>query len=127
MNKEELLYLLDTLELPKTEYYILSSGSMLLYGLRDIANDLNLCVSNELFEILKEKYNLNENNKNDSGFYKISKDIEIIPNDKKNFKMDYIDEYPVENLKTILEFKEKRNLPKDKKDIENIKKYLNII
>ena len=127
MNKKELLKLLDSLDLPKTEYYILSSGSMLLYGLRDIANDLNLCVSNELFEILKEKYNLNENNKNDSGFYKISEDIEIIPNDKKNFKMDYIDEYPVENLRTILEFKEKRNLPKDKKDIENIKKYLNII
>lgn len=127
MNKKELLKLLDSLDLPKTEYYILSSGSMLLYGLRDIANDLDLCVSNELFEILKEKYNLNENNKNDSGFYKISKDIEIIPNDKKNFKMDYIDEYPVENLKTILKFKEKRNLPKDKKDIENIKKYLNII
>lgn len=26
MNKEELLSLLDTLNLPKTEYYILSSG-----------------------------------------------------------------------------------------------------
>ena len=127
MNKKELLKLLDSLNLPKTEYYILSSGSMLLYGLREVANDLDLCVSNELFKHLKEKYNLNENNKNDSGFYKISEDIEIVPNDKKNFKMDYIDEYPVENLKTILEFKEKRNLPKDKKDIENIKKYLNII
>lgn len=127
MNKRELLKLLDSLNLQKTEYYILSSGSMLLYGLRDIANDLDLCVSNELFKHLKEKYNLNENNKNDSGFYKISEDIEIISNDKKNFKMDYINGYPVENLKTILEFKEKRNLPKDKKDIENIKKYLNII
>ena len=49
MNKRELLKLLDSLNLPKTEYYILSSGSMLLYGLRDIANDLDLCVSNELF------------------------------------------------------------------------------
>lgn len=30
MSKEELLNLLNTLELPKTEYYILSSGAMLL-------------------------------------------------------------------------------------------------
>ena len=60
MNKEELLSLLDTLNLPKTEYYILSSGSMLLYGLRERANDLDLCVSNELFEQLKEKYNLKD-------------------------------------------------------------------
>lgn len=58
MNKEELLNLLNSLELPKTEYYILSSGSMLLYGLREIVGDLDLCVSNELFEQLKKKYNL---------------------------------------------------------------------
>ena len=58
MNKEELLNLLNSLELPKTEYYILSSGSMLLYGLREIVGDLDLCVSNELFEPLKKKYNL---------------------------------------------------------------------
>ena len=60
MNKEELLNLLNSLELPKTEYYILSSGSMLLYGLREIVGDLDLCVSNELFEQLKKKYNLKE-------------------------------------------------------------------
>ena len=88
MNKEELLNLLDTLELPKTEYYILSSGSMLLYGLREIAGDLDLCVSNELFEKLKEKYKLKESDKNECGFYHISKEIEIVPNSKENFKME---------------------------------------
>ena len=50
MNKEELLNLLNSLELPKTEYYILSSGSMLLYGLREIVGDLDLSVSNEIIE-----------------------------------------------------------------------------
>ena len=65
MNKEELLNLLNSLELPKTEYYILSSGSMLLYGLREIVGDLDLCVSIELFEPLKKKYNLKECDKNE--------------------------------------------------------------
>ena len=124
MNKEELLKLLDSLKLPKTEYYILSSGSMLLYGLREKAGDLDLCVSNELFKQLKEKYNLKESDKNECGFYHISEEIEIVPDIKENFKMEYKDGYPVERLKTILEFKEKRNAPKDQKDIENIKKYL---
>lgn len=124
MNKEELLKLLDSLELPKTEYYILSSGSMLLYGLREKAGDLDLCVSNELFEKLKEKYNLKDTDKNECGFYHISQDIEIVPNSKNNFKMNYKDGYPVEDLRNILAFKEKRNAPKDQKDIENIKKYL---
>ena len=124
MNKEELLNLLKSLELPKTEYYILSSGSLLLYGLREMAGDLDLCVSYELFEKLKEKYNLKDSDKNEYGFYHISQDVEIVPNSKESFKMDYKDGYPVENLKSILEFKEKRNAPKDQKDIENIKKYL---
>jgi len=124
MNKEELLNLLNSLELPKTEYYILSSGSMLLYGLREIVGDLDLCVSNELFEQLKKKYNLKECDKNECGFYHISNEVEIVPNSKENFKMEYKDGYPVESLKTILAFKEKRNAPKDQKDIKNIKKYL---
>lgn len=124
MNREELLKLVDSLNLPKTEYYILSSGSMLLYGLREVANDLDLCVSNELFEQLKEKYNLHESDKNEYGFYHISQNIEIVPNSKENFKMEYKDGYPVESLKTVLAFKEKRNAPKDQKDIENIRKYL---
>jgi hypothetical protein len=123
MNKEELLNLLDSLEIPKTEYYILSSGAMLLYGLREIAGDLDLCVSNELFEQLKERYNLKESDKSQYGFYHISKDIEIIPKSKENFKMKYKDGYPVEDLRTILAFKERRNKPKDQKDIENIKRY----
>ena len=38
--------------------------------------------------------------------------------------MEYKDGYTVESLKTILDFKEKRNAPKDQKDIKNIKKYL---
>lgn len=125
MNKEELLSLLDTLNLPKTEYYILSSGSMLLYGLRERANDLDLCVSNELFEQLKEKYNLKDCDKNECGFYHISKKIEIVPNAKEDFKMEYKDGYPVENLETILLFKKKRNAPKDQKDIQSITDYLN--
>ena len=124
MNKEELLKLVDELDLPKTEFYILSSGSMLLYGLREKAGDLDLCVSNELFEKLKEKYNLIDTDKNECGFYHISQDIEIVPNSKNNFKMNYKDGYPVEDLRNILAFKEKRNAPKDQKDIENIKKYL---
>ena len=125
MNKEELLNLLNTLELPKTEYYILSSGSLLLYELREMAGDLDLCVSNELFKQLRKKYNLKESDKNEYGFYHISKEIEIVPNSKENFKMEYKDGYPVESLETILVFKEKRNASKDKKDIENIKRYLN--
>ena len=122
MNKNELLKLVDSLNMPKTEYYILSSGSLLLYGLREKAGDLDLCVSNELFDKLKIKFNLRQ--PNECGFYQISKDIEIIPSNKDDFKMTIKDNYPVEDLKTILKFKQERDTPKDQKDIENIIRYL---
>ena len=64
MNKEELIKLIENLNLPKDEYYILSSGVLVLYGLRDLAGDLDLCVSEELFNCLKEKYNIKEEEKN---------------------------------------------------------------
>ncbi len=35
MNKEELIKLIESLNLPKDEYYILSSGVLVLYGLRE--------------------------------------------------------------------------------------------
>ena len=124
MNKEELLKLVESLNIPKDEYYILGGGSLVMFGIKETTSDLDLCVSNELFAKLKEKYNLDENNKNECGFYQISDIIEIIPNPKEEFTAQEIDGYKVEELKRILEFKKKRNAPKDKLYIEKITQYL---
>ena len=72
MNKEQLLELVDSLELPKEEYYILSSGCLLLYGLREQAKDLDLCVSTELFENMIMKFDIDLSSKNDCGFYRLN-------------------------------------------------------
>lgn len=125
MNKHELLTLIDSLDLPKGEYYILGGGSLLMCGLRETTTDLDLCVSNYLFEKLREKYNLKEEEKNDCGFYRISEKVEIVPSEKSNFTMMEVDGYYIEDLRRILNFKKSRNLPKDQVDIQNIEKYLN--
>ena len=124
MNKEELLKLVESLNMPKDEYYILGGGSLVMFGIKETTSDLDLCVSNELFAKLKEKYNLDEKDKNECGFYQISDIIEIIPNPKEEFTAQEIDGYKVEELKRILEFKKKRNAPKDKPYIEKITQYL---
>ena len=84
----------------------------------------HLCVSEELFARLKEEYNLDEKDKNKCGFYHISDIIEVIPNPKDEFTCEEIEGYQVEELKRILEFKKKRNAPKDQPYIEKITKYL---
>lgn len=124
MNKIELLNLLEKLNFPKDEYYVLSGASLVLRGIKEEAKDLDLCISDELFEQIKEKYNLTDDMKNECGFYKINDNLEIVVDKKEDFKMEIGERYNLEDLQTILDFKLKRNLSKDKKDIENIKIYL---
>lgn len=69
MNKENLLKLINELNLPRDEYYILGGGSLVMYGLREKTSDIDLCVSTELFNELKQQYNLKDAEKNKYGFY----------------------------------------------------------
>ena len=129
MDKQSFIEKLKLLNLPLGEYYILSSGSLLLYGLREQVGDIDLCVSQKLFDVfLKDKYLINEQDKNECGFYKLYDDIEFIVNDgtDPNYKFEYdiVDGYPVQKLGIILRDKKKRNLPKDQRDIENINRFL---
>ena len=124
MKKVELLNLLKELNFPKDEYYVLSGASLVLRGIREEANDLDLCISEELFKQIKDKYNLTEEKKNECGFYKINDNLEIVVDKKDDFKMEIGEKYNLEDLQTILDFKIERNKPKDKEDIENIKLYL---
>lgn len=68
MSKEELIELIEKLELPKDEYYILSSGCLALYDLRDKVGDLDLCISNELFENFKKNTELRKKIKMNADF-----------------------------------------------------------
>lgn len=126
MKKIELLNLLKELNFPKDEYYVLSGASLVLRGIKEEANDLDLCISAKLFNQIKDKFNLTDERKNECGFYKINDNLEIVVDKKEDFKMEIGEKYNLEDLQTILDFKLKRNKPKDKDDIENIKKYLHI-
>ena len=121
MNKEELIAFIESLNLPKEEYYILSSGALVLYGLRDVAGDLDLCVTPKLGEELIRRYNLGEENKKGNNFYNINEKFEFVINEDLEF--DKIGEYQVEKLEKILEFKKARRIKRDLEDVANIEKY----
>lgn len=124
MSKEDIMNMLKELNFPKDEFYIVGGSSLVMRGIREIAGDLDLCISTELFNNIKEKYNLTDEKRNGCGFYKINDDLEIVVNEKHEFDMEEGEPYNLENINTILNFKLKRNAPKDQKDIENIKKYI---
>ena len=124
MNKEQLIEKIKELNFPVGDYYLLSSGCLMLYGLRNKIGDIDICVSEKLFNQVKDKFNLTIDKKNECGFYKINDYLEIVVNKNKEMTYDIKDGIPVEKLTTILNFKLKRNLEKDKEDIINIQNYL---
>ena len=124
MNKKDILNLLSKLNFPKDEFYILSGASLVIREIRDEAQDLDLCISKELFNQIKDTYSLTDDKKNECGFYHISDSIEIVVDDKSKFNMEVAEPYNLEDLYTILDFKKKRNKPKDQVDILKIEEYL---
>ena len=124
MNKNDVLKILKELDFPTDEFYLLSGGSLVLRGIRDVCSDVDLCISTELFEKIKDEYHLTDDKKNKCGFYKLSDNIEVVVNDKDDFKMNPSSPYNLEDLETILEFKKRVNRPKDQIDIQRIEAYL---
>ena len=122
MNKEELIAFIESLNLPEDEFCILSSGSLVLRDLRDIAGDLDLCVTPKLGEELIKRYNLTDKDKFGNNFYHINDDLEFII--EENFEYEKVGKYKVETLTSVLKFKKARQKKRDLEDVANIEKYL---
>ena len=125
MDKQEIIKRLRDLNLPKDEYYVLSGVSLVLRGTREKCSDIDLCISEELFADVKDRLKMTPDKINSCNFYHLSDSLEIVVDKKSRFNMEKDYEFNLEDINTILAFKESRNLPKDQQDIVNIKKYLN--
>lgn len=119
MNKVEFIAELKKLDLPATEFVILSGGSMLMRGLREQTHDLDLSASKEL----AEKLDLYNCPRDKHGLYIPFENVQM-DDDMSRFHFDVIDGYQCESLEDILRQKRKWNRPKDLKDIEIIEEYL---
>ena len=72
MNKEELVKLIESLKLDKNEYWILSSGALVLRGIYPDAGDLDIAVTEKGLKELKGNYNLK---KKENGWYIVNDKI----------------------------------------------------
>ncbi|MBR2745036.1 MAG: hypothetical protein IKE01_07085 [Clostridia bacterium] len=122
MNKEELIEYIESLDLPTEEFYILSSGCLVLYGLRDVAGDLDICVTPKLGKILMERYGIKEGSSNQNNFYHVSDKLEFVINDE--LVCDKLGKYQVQRLEDMLKYKKARQMKRDLEDVANIERYL---
>ncbi|MBP5656861.1 class IV adenylate cyclase [Candidatus Saccharibacteria bacterium] len=121
MNKLAYIAALKKLNLPKSEFIILSGGSLLMHGLRDTTADLDLCATKKL----AKKIDLYNSPIDDKGFHTPFENCQMM-DDFDKFEYDIVDGYKCETLESILAFKRRANRPKDQQDIKNIEKALGL-
>ena len=75
MDKKQVLELLETLKIDKSEFYILSSCALVLRDLFDSAGDLDIGVTKKGLEQLKRNYDLKQK---ENGWYIVNDKVECV-------------------------------------------------
>ena len=77
MNKEKIIKEINRLKLDKNEFWVLGSSSLVLRGVIEQANDIDLAITNKLYEKLTKNYKLTYLGTNHaSKWYRINDKIE---------------------------------------------------
>lgn len=125
MNKKEYLKKLDELNFDKNYYSIISGGLMLIHGLKEKTNDIDIQMLPEYFDSIKDNLDIKKSSKYDY-LYELGEDVEIAVKNYSKDDIEFIDGYPALKLEKELEWKMEHNREKDKEAIKIIKEYLNI-
>lgn len=114
MNKEELIKLMNTLKIDKKEFWVLSSGALVLRGIYESAGDLDIAVTYRGLEQLKENYELIEK---DNGWYIVSDKVECVCDgsiEKLKYKPEKLENgYLVQNIFEYFEYLKSSSREKD--------------
>lgn len=121
MNKEELIKLIDSLKLNKNEYWILSSGALVIRGIYPDAGDLDIAVTEKGLEELKKNYNLKEKGE---GWYTVSDEIECVLDTKDEWKVERFGEYNLQSIEAYYDFLKRSVREKDKARIPLVVEYM---
>ena len=123
MNKEELIQLIDSLKIDREEFWILSSGMLVLRNILPDAADLDIAVSKKGLEQLRNNYNLIYE---DMGFYAVNDLVECICDNRENlkYKPEFVDGYQLQNLFDYYDRIKNSDREKDKMRVDIIKKII---
>ena len=109
LNKNEIINIIKELNLKNEDYYVGSGSALVLHGIKEFTNDVDLAVSDNLWNLyVKNGFLPNSNNEN---LMEISNNVEFI----KNWYVDEvvkIENFPVASLDSLI--KQKRNLGREK-------------
>ena len=124
MNKEQLIQLIETLKIDKTEFWLLSTSALVIRGIWPDAGDLDIAVTDKGFEQLKQNYNLITKG---NGFYIVTDNVECVCDgeiNKLEYKPELIDGYLCQNIYEYLNYLKSSDREKDKLRIPMVREYI---
>ena len=95
LNRNELIKLINTLNLEKKDFYILSSAALVLRGIMKDAGDLDIAVTENGFDKLSSKFILEAKGDN---WYKINDQIEFVVDTLTKEKVEDFGDYYLQDL-----------------------------
>ena len=127
MNKKELIELIKTLKVSKEEFWVLSSGALVLRGIYPDAGDLDIAVTNKGMEELKKNYKLIPKDCELGNFYKVTEKIECVcdgPKENLKFQPEKVGDYYLQNINEYYAYLLESTREKDKQRIPLVEKYI---
>ena len=125
MNREQLIKLIESVKIDKTEFCLLSSSALVMRGIYSDAGDLDIAVTDKGLEQLKQNYNLVSKG---NGFYIVTDNVECVCDgefEKLDFKPELIDGYLCQNIYEYLNYLNSSDREKDKLRIPIVEEYIN--
>lgn len=121
MNKKELIKLIESLKIDKNEFWILSSGALVMREIYPDAGDLDIAVTKKGLEELKANYDLIEKGKD---WYIVNDKVECVLDAKEDWKIEEYGEYNLQSMEMYYEFLKSSNREKDKARIALVEEYM---
>ena len=121
MNKDELIKLIESLKLDPNEYWILSSGALVMRGIYPDAGDLDIAVTEKGLEELKTNYILT---KKGNGWYIVTDKIECVLDIKESWKIEKFGQYYLQSIEKYYGFLKSSTREKDKARIPLVEQYM---
>lgn len=124
MNKNDIFKTLEKYGFDKEKILILSGAAMVVNGIKETTNDIDMAVSDDYERVILDKYKCELKEMScDNKVYSIDGIIDFSLN-YYDFGYDIKEGYKVQKPVEILKLKETLNREKDKKDIDLIQNYL---
>ncbi len=123
LDRLEIIRIVTSLKFPVDQYSLLMGAALVLHGVKEFANDIDLGCSVKLFDmILNGGYNISVSR---SGYQKIDiSDTVAMYKEWMPSKIALIDGIPVSALQSIISDKKRYSRPKDIEDIALIKDFV---